>query len=78
MSKEVRIAPDDIAESVTGYPTGGIPPVGHRRRTPVFMDSAVSTREYVWAGGGSRIKLVKLKPADIIRLANATVCDIVM
>ena len=76
--KEVRIAPDDIAEAMTGYPTGGIPPVGHRRRIPVFVDKTVAAREYVWAGGGSRIKLVKLKPVDIIRLSNATVCDIVI
>ena len=77
-SKEVRIAPDNIAEAMTGYPTGGIPPVGHRRRIPVFVDNAVASRDYVWAGGGSRIKLVKLKPVDIIRLSNATVCDIVI
>ena len=77
-SKSVRLAPDDIAEAMTGYPTGGIPPVGHRRRLPVFIDPRVMLRQYVWAGGGCRTKLVKLKTADVARLSNATVCDIVI
>ena len=77
-SKDVRIAPDDIAESMTGYPTGGIPPVGPRRRIPVFIDSRVMARDFVWAGGGCRTKLVKLKPADIAKLSGAAVGDIVI
>lgn len=77
-SKTVRVAPDEIAQSMTGYPTGGIPPVGHRRRIPVFIDNRVMSRGYVWAGGGCRTKLVKLKTADIARISNATVGDIVI
>jgi Cys-tRNA(Pro) deacylase len=77
-SKDVRVAPDEIAESMTGYPTGGIPPVGHRRRIPVYIDNRVMARQHVWAGGGCRTKLVKLKTADIARLSNATIEDIVI
>ena len=39
---KLRIAPDEYAEKVTGYPTGGIPPVGHRRRLPVYIDPVVA------------------------------------
>ena len=75
-SKSVKIASDEIAEKVTGYPTGGIPPVGHRKRLPVYLDQQVLNNEYVWCGGGTRIRLVKLKIQDITRLVAPQICDI--
>ena len=74
--KSVRLAPDDIAQAATGYPTGGIPPVGHKKKLPVFLDEGLLIQEYVWCGGGARSKLVKLKTEDIVRLNAATVCDL--
>ena len=75
-SKSVRIAPDDVARAATGYPTGGIPPVGHKKELPVFIDERVVRHEYVWCGGGARSKLVRLRSADIVRLTSAVVCNI--
>ena len=74
-SKSVRLA-SDVAKAATGYPTGGIPPVGHKKKIPVYVDSRVMRRDYVWCGGGARSKLVKLKTADIARLTAATVGDL--
>ena len=75
-SKSVRLASDVVAKAATGYPTGGIPPVGHKKKIPVYVDSRVMRRDYVWCGGGARSKLVKLKTADIARLTAATVGDL--
>lgn len=75
-SKSVRLASDVVAKATTGYPTGGIPPVGHRKKIPVYIDQRVMRRDYVWCGGGARSKLVKLKTADIARLTAATVGDL--
>ena len=75
-SKSVRLASDEAAKEATGYPTGGIPPVGHKKKLPVFLDKTLTGQEYVWCGGGTRAKLVRLRMEDIIRLNNATVCDI--
>jgi len=75
-SKSVRLASDDIAKAATGYPTGGVPPVGHKKKLPVFIDREVTRQEYVWCGGGARSKLVRLKTEDIVRLTAATVCDL--
>ncbi|MFC1903689.1 aminoacyl-tRNA deacylase [Chloroflexota bacterium] len=72
-SKSVRLAPDEVAKAVTGYPTGGIPPVGHRKKVPVFLDEAVMGQEYVWCGGGARSKLVRLRTEDIFELSGAAV-----
>ncbi len=75
-SKSVRLAPNYIAEAVTGYRTGGIPPVGHKKKVPVFLDEEVLSHEYVWCGGGAKTKLVRLRTEDIVKLSAPTVCDI--
>ncbi len=75
-SKSVKIASDEIAEKVTGYPTGGIPPVGHKKRLPVYLDQQVLSNECVWSGGGTRTRLVKLKVQDITKLVAPQICDI--
>ena len=75
-SKSVRLASDDMAEAATGYPVGGIPPVGHKKKLRMFLDERILGHEYVWCGGGTRSKLVRLRTEDIVELSTATVCDI--
>nr|NIN34421.1 hypothetical protein [Gammaproteobacteria bacterium] len=75
-SKSVRLASDVTAEAATGYPTGGIPPVGHKKRIPVYIDQRVMQCDCVWCGGGARSKLVKLKSSDIARLTDSRLCDL--
>jgi Cys-tRNA(Pro) deacylase len=75
-SKSVKIASDESAEKTTGYPTGGIPPVGHRKKLPVYLDKQVLNNDYVWCGGGTRTRLVKLKMQDIVSLVAPHICDI--
>lgn len=71
--KAIKTASIGLAEKVTGYPTGGIPPIGHKVKMPVFVDGKLLELAEVWCGGGSRSKLVKLQVNDILRLSNANV-----
>jgi Cys-tRNA(Pro) deacylase len=75
-TRKLQIASDAAAERATGFPTGGIPPVGHRKRLPVYVDNRVLELDAVWCGGGTRTRLVHLTTADIIRLSGAEACDI--
>jgi len=61
----------------TGYPAGGTPPVGHREKFGVIVDTRVAAQEWGYAGGGRPEVLVRIKSADIIRLNDATVHDVV-
>jgi prolyl-tRNA editing enzyme YbaK/EbsC (Cys-tRNA(Pro) deacylase) len=47
--------------------------VGHRERFPVFMDARAAELDWGWAGGGRPELLVRIRPADIVRLAEARV-----
>jgi Cys-tRNA(Pro)/Cys-tRNA(Cys) deacylase len=73
----VRLASPDVVLAVTGYPAGGTPPVGHRGRFPVFVDTRVAAQEWGWAGGGREELLVRIAPAEIVRLTGAEVADVV-
>jgi len=75
-ARRLKVASDEIAEKLTGFPTGGIPPVGHRKHLPVYVDRELSQLEYVWCGGGTRTRLIRLRTEDILRLSEGHVCDI--
>jgi len=75
-SKSVKLASDEVAEKTTGYPTGGIPPVEHRKKLPVYLDKQVLDNDYVWCGGGTRTRLVKLKTQDLVSLVTPQICDL--
>jgi len=72
----LRLAKPDVVYARTGYPAGGTPPVGHREKFRVIVDTRVAAQEWGYAGGGRPEFLVKIKSADIIRLNDATVHDV--
>ena len=61
---------------ITGYEVGGIPPVGFQSR--FFIDSKVLDKNEVFAGGGDSFTLLKIVPAEILRLNLAFVLDCVI
>jgi Cys-tRNA(Pro)/Cys-tRNA(Cys) deacylase len=73
----LKLAKPDVVFAKTGYPAGGTPPVGHREKFPVIVDTRVATQEWGYAGGGQPEFLVRIKSADIIRLTGAEVHDVI-
>jgi Cys-tRNA(Pro)/Cys-tRNA(Cys) deacylase len=65
-----------VAERATGYVTGGISPVGQRRRLPVVIDSSALEFPTVYCSGGRRGLEIELAPGDLVRAAYATVAPI--
>ena len=74
--RKVQIVSFAEAEQYSGYPPGTTPPVFHKKISKVVMDQRVMQFDTVYGGGGSRQKLVELKPVDIRRLNNALVANI--
>jgi len=71
------LAKPDVVFEKTGYAAGGMPPVGHREKFPVIVDTRAAAQEWGYAGGGRPELLVKIKSADIVRLTDAMVDDVV-
>lgn len=76
--ERLRLATPEVALRVTGYPAGGTPPIGHRERFPVIVDTRVAAQEWGWAGGGRKELMVRIRSADIVRLTSARVADVVI
>jgi len=74
--KRAAMADPAAAERATGYVRGGISPLGGRKRLPTVIDSSAATFPTVFVSAGRRGLQVELPPAELIRLAAATVAAI--
>lgn len=54
----------DAVEDVTGFPAGGVPPIGVR--LPKLVDEKVLEQETVYGGGGSGKRILKIDPRFIV------------
>ena len=62
---------------VTGYPAGGVSPLGLPPGIPVIVDRAVLALPVAFGGAGREELLLRVAPADVVRLNAATVGDII-
>jgi Cys-tRNA(Pro)/Cys-tRNA(Cys) deacylase len=60
------------AERATGYVVGGISPLGHRKRLPVFLDSSMRGQPTVMVSAGRRGLELELAPDDLAELSGGT------
>lgn len=74
--KRAAMAEPAAAERATGYVPGGISPLGHRSRLPVVLDASAADWPTVFVSAGRRGLQVELAPADLVRLASASVAAI--
>ncbi len=56
------------AERVTGYVTGGISPLGQRRRLRTLVDELALAFETVFVSAGRRGLELELAPGDLLAL----------
>lgn len=73
---KLSIASPELMLEKTGYPAGGTPPFGFE--ATFLMDERVFEREFVYAGGGSEVSLIKIAPAELQRVNGARVAKIRM
>jgi Cys-tRNA(Pro)/Cys-tRNA(Cys) deacylase len=76
-SRRAVMAEPADAERATGYVVGGISPLGHRKRLPVFLDESMRDRPAVLVSAGRRGLELELAPADLARLAGATFATLI-
>ncbi len=72
-----RPATPEAVLTLTGYPAGGVAPVALPEDVPVVVDYAVAALDVAFAGGGRDDLLMRIRPADIIRLNDAVVAQVV-
>ena len=75
--KAAAMMPPAEAEKVTGYHVGGISPFGSRKKVPVAIEAAAMSEASVIINGGQRGVMVRLAPADAVRVLGAMVAPLV-
>jgi Cys-tRNA(Pro) deacylase len=66
----------DTARAATGFPIGGVPPFGHVKPLRVFVDADLLGFDEVWAAAGTPNVNFGIAPAELVRAADGTVCDL--
>lgn len=62
---------------LTGYVHGGCSPIGMKTKLKTFIDASAMNNEYIYVSGGKVGLQIKLSPADLVKLTDATAIDIV-
>jgi Cys-tRNA(Pro) deacylase len=70
--KAVQPCSPQAANKLTGYSVGGISPFGMRTPLPVYIEASILALPEIYINGGKRGYLVRLDPADLRCLLQAT------
>jgi len=70
------LAPAEIVLTTTGWPPGGVAPVGCRVSIPTLIDDCVLEHERVYGGGGTEHTLIGLSPRDIVMITSGQIANL--
>ena len=74
--KEVNpVKPEELL-ALTGYIRGGCTPIGMKRKFRTFIDETVILYDKICVSGGQRGIQIRISPDDLIKITEATVCDL--
>jgi len=66
----------DAVRAATGFPIGGVPPLGLATRLRVFIDPDLLQYEEVWAAAGTWNDVFAIEPGALQRATNGAVSDL--
>ena len=66
----------DVVREATGYPIGGVPPIGLATPLRVFVDEDLLAFATVWAAAGTWNDVFALSPDDLVRVSGGAVTDL--
>ncbi len=75
-AQRVVKADAETVRQTTGFVIGGVPPVGHRRPLPAFLDEDLLRYETVYAAAGTPTAVFPVTPQDLLRASGAQPIDL--
>ena len=66
----------EVVRRTTGFPIGGVPPIGHATPLRVFIDPDLLHHDVVWAAAGTWHDVFPLAPGELQRVSGGIVVDI--
>jgi Cys-tRNA(Pro) deacylase len=74
--RRIAKADADVVRDATGFSIGGVPPVGHPKPLPVYIDRDLLDFEIVYAAAGTPTSVFSIAPALLQRLTRGTVVEL--
>ena len=74
-TKCARVDADTVREA-TGFPIGGVPPIGLKTHLRVFIDPDLLQYDEVWAAAGTWHDVFAISPADLARCSDGVVVEL--
>jgi Cys-tRNA(Pro) deacylase len=66
----------DAVRAATGYPIGGVPPLGLATQMRIFVDPDLLEYDEVWAAAGTWNDVFPINPHDLQRVTNGVVVEV--
>jgi len=77
LSEPVKKADAEFVREHTGFAIGGVPPAGLSKLLETFIDEDLFKYEEIWAAAGTPHAVFKLTAADLVRITQGKVVNIV-
>lgn len=74
--KRVKRATADAVKEATGFTIGGVPPFGHLRPLPIYVDEDLLRYDVVWAAAGTPFAVFAIAPQELVRACGGTVAEL--
>jgi prolyl-tRNA editing enzyme YbaK/EbsC (Cys-tRNA(Pro) deacylase) len=78
LGRQVRRASADEAREATGFAIGSVPPLGHARPLPVYIDRDLLSYDLLYAAAGTPNAVFPITPAELQRVTGGTVLDLAL
>jgi len=73
--KRIEPCKPEVAQRHSGYQVGGTSPFGTRKPLPVYMERSILELPQLYINGGRRGFLVKVTPAELVRVLEPQLVD---
>ena len=74
---KVRMADPETVLRLTGFPAGGVAPIGFLTPLPMLVDARAAALDIGYGGGGLPELLMRVRIADVVRANAAAVAALV-
>lgn len=65
--RQIKLARPEQVLAETGYPVGGVPPIGHLHPLPVVLARSILDYSVVYGGGGDAKTMLEIAVSDLLR-----------
>lgn len=76
LGEKIVRADADFVRQVTGYPIGGVPPLGHDQKIDTIIDEDLMQYDEIWAAAGTPNAVFRLTPEQLRQITAGKVVKI--